>query len=365
MKILKYFILTLILFKLDSFALVYLGPTIGSLLSFTILGCVGLYYFLSEKEKPPMMLIVLGICYFFISVVQFSGIASEFITDVIKYFVYIIAIGSLIKNVSAKELTIYLLIGATSIIINAVFFPNLYGRYSGFYMNPNNAGLVALLGIVFAYSFQNIKIRALIQFVCILGGIMTLSRYFILLMILITLLSIIYNKKNLLVALGGALAFAFVLMSGDFKLNADRFKALQSIFSDDVDTKTITKESREETWALYKQPILNHLVIGNGYKAFQGHENDTVGISVGVHNTYLMILGESGFFPFFLVVFIYMKMIFRSAKGFFKNPQNLYISLVLSTFLLVSHNYFDNYILLFFTIWLMKSNEELITPKAE
>jgi O-antigen ligase len=330
------------------------GSTIGSVLSALFFGGIIGYFFLEEKVKIVWPLVILGILYFFISAFNYSGPTSDFIINCIKYFLFVILISSLASKTQNNELITILFIGALSILINAIVFSNPYGRYSGFYINPNTAGAVALIGYVFCLSLNNVKLKLLLQFGFIISGIMTLSRYFILLLVLITLLSIIYNKRNLIGALFGALALIFVITSGDFKLNTDRFKALQSIFSNDVDTETITKESRDETWALYKKPLLNNLLIGNGYKSFQGHEYDTVGVQVGVHNSYLMILGEAGILPFLIFTYLYLLMIIKSFKSFFNHPEYLYLAIVLLTYLLVSHVYFENYIILFFTIWLYK-----------
>lgn len=350
--ILKYTLLTLLLFKLDTFALVAFGSTIGSALSALFFGSIIAYFFLAEKVKPIWPLIILGLLYFFLSAFSYSGPTQDFLINCVKYFLFVTLISRLAQKTRNAELIAILFLGALSILINALVFSSPYGRYSGFYINPNTAGAVALIGYVFCLSLKNTKLRLLIQFGFIISGIMTLSRYFIILLVLITLLSIVYNKRNLIGAIFGALALLFVITSGDFKLNSDRFNALQSIFSNDVDTETITKESRDETWALYKKPLLNNVLTGNGYKSFQGHEYDTVGVQVGVHNSYLMVLGEAGILPFLLFVYLYILLIIKSIKHFFEHPEYLYLAVVLFSYLLVSHVYFENYIILFFTIWL-------------
>ncbi|HZW63241.1 MAG TPA: O-antigen ligase family protein [Flavobacteriaceae bacterium] len=364
--ILKYTLLVLLLFKLDTFSLIAFGETIGSIASALFFGGIVAYFFLAEKVKPVIILVVLGVFYHFISALKYSGPTQEFIISCIKYFLFVLLISSLAKNTKKNEIILFLFLGALSILINAVFFSNPFGRYSGFYVNPNTAGAVVLIGYVFCLSVKNSKLRLLLQFGFIICGLMTLSRYFILLLVIITLLSIVYNKHNLIGAVFGALAMLFVITSGDFKLNTDRFNALQSIFSNDVDTETITKESRDETWALYQKPLLNNLLTGNGYKSFQGHEYDTVGVQVGVHNSYLMILGESGILAFLTFVYLYVLLIIKSITHFFKHPEYLYLSIVLFTYLLVSHVYFENYIILFFTIWLYQklNNTNMANPET-
>ena len=328
---------------------------LGALLSAVLFGGIFIYYFIKEKHQPVWPLIILGLCYFCVSVFQFSHSTTSFFSECIKYFIFVVTVGALTRNTKYLEMNIFLLVGGISIIVNAVMFSNMYGRYSGFYINPNTGGLITLLGYSLAFTIKDLKIRLIFQFILIIGGIMTLSRYFMLMLVIVTLISMIQNRYNALAALIGTLAFVFVITSGDFKLNSSRFRALESIFSDDVDTETITKESRDETWALYKEPILNSPIFGNGYQSFRGHEQDDVGIKVGVHNTYLMVIGEAGIIPFIILIIIYFGLLIKSLKYFLKTPQYLYISLVLLTYLMVSHNYFDNYIVLFFTIWLYET----------
>lgn len=352
MKVFRYILLTLILLNIPSFSLVVFGTTLGALTNALLFLGLILYFFLEKKGKPIIPLIVLGITYFTISSFNYSGIVEDFIKDAIRYFVFIIGAVSLVKKTNDKTLLLFLLVGALSVLINAIIFPNSYGRYSGLYLNPNRAGLICLFGFSLTYIIDKINIRLAIQFIFILAGIVTLSRYFILLLVIIYIISIFVNRKNFVGIVVGAIAFFIILSTSSFRLNADRFGALKSVFSGDTDVKTITKESREETWALYQNIILSNPIIGVGYQELQGTESKKVSIKVGVHNTYLMIIGESGIIPFLLLIIIYLTLIIRSSKHIKKNQEFVYMALILTTFLLVSHNYFDNYIILFSTVWL-------------
>jgi hypothetical protein len=328
-----------------------LGSTLGSVSSLLLSAGVLAYFFISKKDKPLISLIILGITYFTISGINYIGPTEDFIKDALRYFIFIIGGISIAKETKNKELCIVLLVGAISVIINATIFSNPYGRYSGFFINPNRAGLICLLGFAVSYSIPKRNFKLLAQFIFTIAGIMTLSRYFILILVIINLASIFADKKNL-IGLGiGALAFILILTASSLQLNSDRFSALKSIFSDDVDTATITKESRNETWALYEDIILDNPLIGIGYRELHG-EAKSIEIETGVHNTYLMALGESGILSFLLLIIIYSALLIRSFKLFFKKPEYFYLAIVLSSFLLVSHNYFDNYMILFPTLWL-------------
>ncbi|MGC1633355.1 MAG: hypothetical protein WA749_14695, partial [Gelidibacter sp.] len=148
------------------------------------------------------------------------------------------------------------------------------------------------------------------------------------------------------------LIFLFSL-SSFLKLDTVRFSALEGVTENKIDNHVITEDSRSDTWSLYTDPILDNIFFGNGYQSMQGWAADTVGVKVGVHNTYLMILGESGIIPFLTIFFIFVNLFIRSiSKHFKENPEYSFLSFVLIMFLLTTHNYFDNYALLIITLWI-------------
>ncbi|QRM90171.1 hypothetical protein FG167_13315 [Lacinutrix sp. WUR7] len=352
-EILKHIILALTILNLPTFGLVSFNPALGSLASALSLVSLVLYYFFIKKSKPILPLLLLGILYYSISGFNFSGDLMVFIKDIFRYFLFIISITEVAKNTTNAEACFYLLIGASSIIINALMFSDEYGRYAGFYINPNRAGLVCILGFAFTYRLASKKYKIIAQLIFTLAGIATLSRYFLLLLLLINITSLFANRKNIIGLIVGALGIIIIINTPAFELNKDRFDALESFFTEgEVKTTTITRESRQETWALYTDVVLNNALIGNGYGSMQGQQADTVGIKVGVHNTYLMVIGEAGVIPFLLLVIFYISLVVKSIKRFTTNPEYTYLSLIIATYLLVSHNYFYNYIILFFTIWL-------------
>lgn len=368
-EILKHTILALTILNLPMFGLISFNPTMGSLASVLSFVSLFLYYFFVKKSKPLTALILLGILYYSISGFHFSGPIELFIKDAVRYFLFILSITEVAKHTTNAEACFYLLGGAISVIVNALVYSDEYGRYAGFYINPNRAGLVCVLGFAFTYRLASKKFKLIAQFIFTLGGIATLSRYFLLLLVLINVLSLFANKKNVIGLIAGAVGLVVIINTPAFELNKDRFDALESFFSEgEVKTTTITKESREETWALYTDPIMEGFLFGNGFGSMQGHGGDTVGIKVGVHNTYLMVLGESGVIPFLLILIFYASLVVKSFRHFNTNPEYLYLSIIVSSFLMVSHNYFYNYVILFFTIWLytrvgMKS--KIINPELD
>ena len=360
MQLLKYILLILIFLNIPSFSLSYISPTLGSLTSALLLAAIVVFYFLEEKFKPIIPLIVLGITYYFISSLSYTENTSDFIKDVFRFFILILGIRKLTAITTKKELCFILLFGAISILINAVFFKDAFGRYSGFYLNPNKAGFVCIIGFALTYSLKMSSLRLLAQFAFAICGFMTLSRSFILLFIIVNILAVIIDKKNVITLFSGAIALTLILSLSSLQLNADRFGALKSLFSDDVDTTTITKETREETWANYIDGILENPIIGQGYKKLHGRPKGHHHQDVGVHNTFLMIIGEAGIIPFLVIIVFYVSLLIRSFKVIRDEPLYLVISVILLAYLMVSHNYFDNYILLFITIWLYHNLKETI-----
>lgn len=353
MKLLKYFLLALILLNITSFSLTVLGSGAGSLFSALLYGCVILYYFLNPKPKVQIIFIVLGLCYFLISGLNYSGPIRDFFVDGIKYFIFIIGAVSLARETNRKEIGWFMFFGAMTVLINAVVFSNAYGRYGGFYINPNRAGVACLIAFSLTFYLQKTYLKLLLQLLIVTAGIMTLSRTFIVVLLTINVIAIIANKRNSISLLAGSIALVLVLtVSSLFNLNTVRFSAFQSIFgSQEMETKTITKGSRNETWALYTDIILNNAVTGIGYHALHGKQSN-VNIKSGVHNTFLMAIGESGIITFLLFIILYLALFFRSLKHIKTNPEYTCIATVLISFLLVSHNYFDNYLILFISIWL-------------
>jgi O-antigen ligase len=355
MKIIKYILLSIILLNLVSFSKDIFGASAGSFTSALFFVLIIFYFFISPKPKLVLSFIILGLVYYIISGINYTGVTRDFFIDAIKFFIFIIGIVYLAKDTSKTELGVFAFIGSMSILINAVVFPTLYGRYGGLYVNPNNAGIVCLIAFSLTFSIKNTLLKLTTQLLIVTAGIMTLSRSFILLLVLINIIAIVANKKNSISLLAGSTAVVVVLtVSSLFNLNTLRFTAFQSIFEgNNVQTRTITQNSRDETWALYTDLILDNPVVGVGYGTLQGISRTKYSdVSFGVHNTFLMIIGESGIIPFMLIIIIYASLMFKSFKNLKTNPEYAYITTIVVTSLIVSHNYFDNYLILFISIWL-------------
>lgn len=351
MQFLKYYILSLIFFNLPSFFMFNVSYGFGSFASFSLTIGIFVYFFLESKIKASFWLVALGLLYFGIGALQAKHEFIEFFKEFFKYFVLVICCGTLCKKTTTKQILCFLSIGVLTILIHALFFPSLLGRYSGFFMNPNQAGFVCLLGYALTFTIKNLKLKYSLLSIFALCGFLTLSRYCIIMLVFITLLSIIENFKHILLLFGALIGFIVVLNTSAFDLNTERLGAFQSLYSDNVDTKTISKGSRHETWAQYTDIVLDNLVYGAGYGALHG--DGTRQNAVGVHNTYLLVLGEAGILTLIALIALYYNITIKSISVFKRHPEYVYLSVILLSYLLETHNYFDNHILIFITTWIV------------
>jgi len=358
MKIIKWIILFLILCNMPSYMLAYFGSGLGSITSYASSLLLLVYFFFARpRHKLLLPFILLGILYFTISGIHFSYPDEKLIiNEFLRFMILVVCAVEVIHRTNKKELFIVLFIGALSIIINALIFPEAnanfyptYGRYSGFYLNPNTAGITCLIGYVFTYGINDRRLKLAGQIVFTLAGIFTFSRTFIIIWLLITLIAIYNNRKNLLVPVIGALILILVFVfSGRLTLNTERFDAITSIFeSKGANSDALTEDSRTETWAIYSDMIMDKPILGHGYLKLSNKQ-----YGPGVHNSYLMILGESGFIPFLLFLGIYTYIVSKSIRLTKTNPEYLYISIVIVLALLASHTYFTEFFKVFISMFL-------------
>ena len=223
MKVIKYLILILIFLNIPTFGLIYMGPIVGSLSSTLLYLFIAIYFVIGLKSRPIIPFAILGILYFLISSINYTGPLNEFFSNFAKYLILTLFLTQLLKETNNKELCFFILIGAISILINVLAFPTAYGRYSGLYINPNRAGFVCLLGFSLTYKLKNSSYRLIAQFLFTIAGIMTFSRSFILILLFINLISIVSNKRNIIVLFTGFIAILIIINSTTLQFNSDRF----------------------------------------------------------------------------------------------------------------------------------------------
>ena len=348
-QLLRYLILILVLCNIPGFLLVYFGPTFGSASSYLTSFLLLLFFVFSKPwQKPALPFIVFSIVYFTLGSLSFYGDEVLFLKEFLRFLIVVVCITEVVNRSSYKDLFFIFLVGSSSIIINGFIFPYtnaiyglVSGRFSGFFLNPNTAAIVCLLGMAISYSIKNLSWRLIGQSVFTLAGFLTLSRTFIVVWLFIIFLAIIKDRKNLIVPIVGAIAFIGMITFTDKKIFAiDRFEALTAFLGEgEIRTKTVSNDSRTQTWSLYYDLIVDKPFLGNGYTTLQKTSKNLP----GVHNTYLMIIGESGILTFFIFLGIYIYM-FRYCLIYFKQePYLMYLLLVVLLNLMVSHTFFTNY----------------------
>jgi O-antigen ligase len=359
-EIIKYLVLFLVLCNIPGFLLLYFGPAFGSAASYLTSLSLLLYFVISkEKQRPPIVFIVFTALYFIISGLNYSGDQIYYIKEFIRFSIVLIGVTAVMHKSNYSDIFYIFLLAGLSIIINALVFPEanqLYGlvrgRFSGFLLNPNTAGIVCLLGMALSYSIKNSFWKYSGQIIFTFAGLLTLSRTFIVIWVLLNIIAIVNNRKNLIVPVLGVLSLIIVLTFVDDSIFAsDRFDALTSFFTEgEVKSRTVGKDTRDQTWALYYDLILEKPVFGHGFMSFQ----DKRGYYLpGVHNSFLMIFGESGILPFLVFLGIYIYLSLKSFGYFKKEPTLFYITMVCLLNLMVSHTYFTNYQMISLSIYVL------------
>ncbi|KKM21324.1 hypothetical protein LCGC14_1636580, partial [marine sediment metagenome] len=369
-NILKYTILGLFILNLPEIGLAILGSTVGGLLSYFSFILLGVYYVFFLRGKPNLWLLYIGLAYFIISGFQmYNGVEKDFLIEVAKYLILVLFGNSFFKEISRKEMLLFLLIGSITVILNAFVFPDNYGRYSGFYLNPNAAGFITIIGYCLSYSMKNKRLKTFYQVIFTLAGILTFSRTFVLLWLLTNLIALKINLKNLRVLGLGIVLITIIFTFGEIlNLGGQRYEIFKAVLNSDDSAPAasgIEKDSRTETWALFYDEIFLHPFFGDGYGKFQGG-----GIHrIGPHNTYILIAGEAGIFPLLLFIIFTLYLCYSSYKIFDKDPSCFFISVVLILYLSTSHTYFNSFIKLSITLFLynrlleVQNNQSYIKEK--
>ena len=95
--------------------------------------------------------------------------------------------------------------------------------------------------------------------------------------------------------------------------------------------------------------------LRNGYLSFSGNtfgREESAYYDEGVHNTPLLIIGEAGVFTFLYFIWIYGGFLAKGIRMYKNEPLIFLVSFSLFMYMLTNHNYFNNYLILFVSIWL-------------
>lgn len=362
-KIVSVVIVFLTLLNIPSIALETLSISVSSPLSYFLFFLLA-YQILTNNIKYPNYIICLAfisISYFLIGALQYEGSFIELFINLIKFLLYVFGLFICLHYINHKTVIIILLIGATTIILDSLYFRfndfqgidhvSEYGRYSGFYLNPNVASVVCSFGYILTIAKKN-NIKFLAAIFTFLG-FLTLSRAFMFTWIIITSIYLFYNRKYLVKSIIILIISIIVLVkfSEQLKLDIIRFEFLTNLFLLNIDQEVLNYDSRFSQWANFYNAIINSPIVGNGYSTFSTSLNVKGGM--GVHNSFLLILGESGFLPFCIILALFFSLLHRSLSIILQNitPFLLTISLIIT--LMVSHVLFSSGIQIFILVFII------------
>lgn len=349
-SILKYTVLALFTLNLPTAGLNIFGGAVGAILSSASFGLLIVYYLFFLKGKPNIGLLYCGVLYFTFAGFQILGDDTKFITNLAKFLIVVIFGNSFFKEISKKEMTVMFVIGAITIVMNALVFASDRGRSGGFYLNPNAAGFVVLFAYAFTFGLKAGKRKSFLMLLFTIAGFLTFSRTFIIMWVCINLISLLFNRKNIrILVIGVGLFLAMLIVGEALNLGGVRFEKYKGVLNNETTSSDLSHDSRTHTWSLFYDEVTNSPFIGGGYGKFQ-----IGGVKgVGVHNTYLLIIGEAGIVPF-LAFLIFILILYKKSIAVFKTEPSLFLMcFVFTVYLLTTHNYFDNEVKVVLSLYMM------------
>ena len=212
------------------------------------------------------------------------------------------------------------LIPATPWLMEVYLLPPAEGesRFSGSFSNPNDAGLFACLTVALALSFiRGGRFRPVadgVLLAAVAALVLTLSRTALIILPALVAHGLLASRgieqRRLLGVL--ALAGGVVLAGASTRLDTSvlddlqltRWRSLLQII-DNRAVDDVTLGGRLTLWRVAWDMVLEAPLFGHGlgrlHHLEDGYYND-VGVLLGAHNQYLVLVGEAGFVP--LVLFL-------------------------------------------------------------
>lgn len=201
-------------------------------------------------------------------------------------------------------------------------------RASGFFDNPNEAAVMALYFLVIiATTATRLSLATVLKFAVALAALLlTFSKTGMLLFFFLAGAFLLARRSYgiLVIALASMLALypiiQFIVSVNPLGMTDEqvlRIEQIVDIFSGEVDNKTTT--GRVELWSIGLERISKTIPLGSGIGSFHRMEGsgylDLEGNWLGVHNTFLMVLGESGLIPFLIFLGFLFVLIRTSLSG--------------------------------------------------
>ena len=230
-KIISFVVLSLTLLNIPTIVLETLSISISSPISYLLFSLLAFLIF-TNKIKYPKTVYILAITaslYFFISALQYNGDYTLLIITYIKFLLYLFGLYVAIRKIDQNIILVFLFLGAVTILLDSLYFRfndfqgvgyvSQYGRYSGFYLNPNTASMICLIGYALTITKENYWKSLSLAFSFL--GFLTLSRTFMATWFLITLVYLFYNRKYIVKTSLILIVCAFSLITFSKDLNLD------------------------------------------------------------------------------------------------------------------------------------------------
>lgn len=234
--------------------------------------------------------------------------------------------------------------------------PSSAYRMGGFFANPNEAAMASLLGfcLIVGFPFTSRALQILAVCATSVAVVLTFSKTGILILILLggvylfirggTPSRVVYCLLLIFVTLffvEPRVLEDSVISNSLYELDqsqAARIRAIFSVFSGDLNEDVST--GRSYLWGLAVSKILGVLPgalgLGSMHHMIGGFEE--FGVWQGVHNTFLMFVGEAGFLPAFLLAFSLALLFQRVWRLQIYRPAFFGVAVVLLIDMLVTHS---------------------------
>ena len=343
---------------------------------------------------PILTYVLIAITYGMLSGnVYFSLVRTYFFSGVLMTIIAIHIIKSnkeLVDNI-VKFSRGVLLLASVSVILSPYYYPYMQElpsalgdqRFSGFFLNPNEGSLssVLFLNFILYRPYEKRMFNLFAIALVIVAIALMLSKTGIILFFASLMLFLLLKRKGMLMLFAVALltlSLQFLpdtlsnrIGSSDFWLSLSdrqltRLDSLYGFLQGRLDRHTTTY--RIDMWNGAIPIIADHFPHGTGLGTFYyggnfSYQNENI-YRQGVHNMYLMIVGEAGFVAFALFIVCYGHLLALALASKDKLPLAIIFNALL--FSITSHNSFEiRFLVVLFAIavgLLSKKSERVSHP---
>ena len=346
---------------------------VGTALVIIPAGFLFLYYWpyaianqlILQLVGPILTYVLIAITYGMLSGnVYFSLVRTYFFSGVLMTIIAIHIIKSnkeLVDNI-VKFSREVLLLASVSVILSPYYYPYMQElplalgeqRFSGFFLNPNEASLssVFFFNFILYRPYEKRMFNLFAVALMIVALVLTFSKTGVILFFASLMLFLLLKRKGMLMLF----AIALLTLSLQFLPDTLSNKIGSSLSLSDAQLRRLdllygflqgridshTTGYRIDTWNSAIPIIADGFPHGTGLGTFYyggnfPYQNENI-YWQGVHNTYLMIVGEAGFVAFALFIVCYGNLLALALASKDKLPLAIIFNALL--FCMTSHNSF-------------------------